>query len=224
MILKAREDFMVFEQPKFIAKWLTVVSYSRSNVVIDHCRGKGGRFVTVLWTRDFLARPILPGNRSLFMKKKRKSNIFENCTCQQVNMAKNSALQISNTHFDRSRCWQHLQEATKKTVSFTVSWQKQIKLCVYSQKGELFNLSTFPFQSLMLKLTKKLKLWFAMFENTVKIQLLCICCLRLHVHACIHPWIKLLVFFVVSSLTLLRSLRVYILKQLFTSGSVSIVE
>ena len=157
MILKAREDFMVFEQPKFIAKWLTVVSYSRSNVVIDHCRGKGGRFVTVLWTRDFLARPILPGNRSLFMKKKRKSNIFENCTCQQVNMAKNSALQISNTHFDRSRCWQHLQEATKKTVSFTVSWQKQIKLCVYSQKGELFNLSTFPFQSLMLKLTKKIK-------------------------------------------------------------------
>ena len=158
------------------------------------------------------------------MEKKRKANIFENCTCQRVNMARNTALQINIAHLDRSRCWQHLQEATKKTVSFTVSWQKKIKLCVSSQKGKLFKLSTFSFQLSMLKLTKKLKLWFAMFENTIKIQLLCICCLRLHVHAWTHPWIRLLVFFMVSSLTLLRSLRVYILKQLFPSVSVNIVE
>ena len=150
------------------------------------------------------------------MEKKRKANIFENCTCQIVNMAGNTAMQINNAHPDRNRCWQHLQEA--------VSWQKQIKPCVSSQKGELLKLSTFSFQSLMLKLTKKWKLWFAMFENTVKIQLLCICCLRQHVHAWIHPWIKLIVFFMVSFLILLRSLRVYTLKQLFTSGSVDIVE
>ena len=109
------------------------------------------------------------------MENKRKANIFENYTCQQVNMARNTALQIMNPHLDRSRCWQHLQETIKKTVSFTVqSWQKQIKLCVSSRKGELFKLATFSFQSLMLKLTKKLKPRFAMFENTVKIQLLCI--------------------------------------------------
>ena len=109
------------------------------------------------------------------MENKRKANIFENYTCQQVNMARNTALQIMNAHLDRSRCWQHLQEAIKKTVSFTVqSWQKQMKLCVFTRKGELFKLSTFSFQSLMLKFTKKLKLRFAMFENTVKIQLLCI--------------------------------------------------
>ena len=64
--------------------------------------------------------------------------------------------------------WCTFARSDKKTVSFTVSWQKQIKLCVSSQKGELFKLSTFSFQSLMLKRTKKLKLWFAMFENTVK--------------------------------------------------------
>ena len=41
--------------------------------------------------------------------------------------------EINNAHLDRSRCWQHLQEATKKTFSFTVSWQKQIKLYYSSQ-------------------------------------------------------------------------------------------
>ena len=161
------------------------------------------------------------------MEKKRKANIFENYTCQQVNMARTTALQIMNPHLDRSRCWQHLQETIKKTVSFTVqSWQKQIKLCVSSRKGELFKLSTFSFQSLMLKFTKQLKLWFVLFENTIKIQLLCIGCLRLYVHAWIHPWIKLIVFFffMVSFLILLRSLLVHVLKQLFTSGSVNIVE
>ena len=136
------------------------------------------------------------------MEKKRKASIFENYTCQQVNMARNTALQIMNAHLDGSRCWQHLQEAIKKkTVSFTVqSWQKQMKLCVFSRKGELFKLSTFSFQSLMLKLTKKLKLRFAMFENTANIQLLYICCLRLHVHPWIHQWIKLIVSFTVSFL------------------------
>ena len=150
------------------------------------------------------------------MEKKRKANIFKNCTCQQVNMARNTLTSIVAAV--NSNC-----KKRQKKVSFSVSWQKQIKLCVSSQKAELFKLSTFSFQSLMLKFTKQLKLWFAMFENTIKIQLLCICCLRLQVHALIHPWIKLVVFFMVSSLILLRSLRVHILKQLFTSGSVNTV-
>ena len=70
MILKVREDFMVSKQTKqrdFIAKWFTVADFHTLEAMfmyIDHYSGKGSRFVTVLWTRDFLARPILPGNRS----------------------------------------------------------------------------------------------------------------------------------------------------------------
>ena len=52
-------------------------------------------------------------------------------------------------------------------------------------------------------------------EDTVSLKILLsqIFCLRLHVHACINPLIKPIVF---TFLILLRSLRVYILKQLFT--------
>ena len=158
------------------------------------------------------------------MEKKRKANIFENCTCQRVKMARNTALQINNAHLDRGRCWQHLQEATKKLSHSRGVDRRKWSSVFLLRKGNYLKLSTFSFQSLMLKLTKKLKLWLAMFENTLKIQLLFICCLRLHVHAWIHPWIKLIVFFMVSFLILLRALRVYILKQLFASGSVNIVE
>ena len=60
-------------------------------------------------------------------------------------------------------------------------------------------------------------------EDTVSLKILLsqIFCLRLHVHACINPLIKPIVF---TFLILLRSLRVYILNQLFTLGSVHIVE
>ena len=40
----------------------------------------------------------------LEMEEKRKANIFENCMCQQVNMARNTALQVKNAHLDRSHC------------------------------------------------------------------------------------------------------------------------
>ena len=66
-------------------------------------------------------------------RKKRKANIFENCTCQQVNKAKNNA---DKQHSPRS--WPLLTSfarSAKKTFSFTVSLQKQIKLYVSSQKG-----------------------------------------------------------------------------------------
>ena len=75
-----------------------------------------------------------------------------------------------------------------------IVWQRLFNITRILQTTAL-QLSTFSFQSLMLKLTKIFKVWFAMFENTVKINLLCICCLRLHVQAWIHPWIKLIVFF-----------------------------
>ena len=65
-------------------------------------------------------------------RKKRKANIFENCTCQQVDKAKNTA---DRQHSPRS--WPLLTtfaRSAKKTFSFTVSLRKQIKLYVSSQK------------------------------------------------------------------------------------------
>ena len=78
----------------------------------------------------------------------------------------------------------------------------------------------------MLKLTKldtkRLKLSFALFEDTVKIfahLLFTALCSRMN-----SPVNQTNSFLMVSFLILLRSLRVIILKQLFTSGSVNIVE
>ena len=80
----------------------------------------------------------------------------------------------------------------------------------------------------MLKLTKldtkRLKLSFAVFEDTVKVltfahPLFTASCSRLH-----SPVNQTNRFLMVSFLILLRSLRVNILKQLFTLGSVNIVE
>ena len=76
----------------------------------------------------------------------------------------------------------------------------------------------------MLKLkkldTKRLKLSFAMFEDTIKIYpLFTTSCSRMN-----SPVNQTNRFLMVSFLILLKSLRVNILKQLFTSGSVNIVE
>ena len=60
-----------------------------------------------------------------------------------------------------------------------------------------------------------------MFENTVKTVLHL---LFTATRSRMNSPVKLIVFFTVSFLILLRSLRVFILKQLFTSGSVNIVE
>ena len=47
---------------------------------------------------------FLPINSIEFMEKKGKENIFENCTCQQVNKNKERqrTLQTHNNHLDRS--------------------------------------------------------------------------------------------------------------------------
>ena len=71
--------------------------------------------------------------------------------------------------------------------------------------------------------TKRLKLSFAVFEGTVKIYLLRVHCLRLRSRMN-SPVNQTKRFLMVSFLILLRSLRVNIVKQLFTSGSVNIVE
>ena len=85
-------------------------------------KGKRGRFVTLLGTPDFLARPILPRNRTQFMEKKKKKKekqIFSKIV-RANKLKRQRTQQMNNDHFDRS-CCQHLQEATKKTFSFTVN-------------------------------------------------------------------------------------------------------
>ena len=72
------------------------------------------------------------------MEEKRKANIFENCTCQQVNMARNTALQIKNAHLDCSRCWQHLQEATKKLSRSQWVGRSKKGLCFFSETSNIF--------------------------------------------------------------------------------------
>ena len=63
-----------------------------------------------------------------------------------------------------------------------------------------------------------------MFEDTVKIYLLRIHCLRASCSRMNAPVNQTNRFLLLSLLILLRSLRVNIPKQLFTSGSVNIVE
>ena len=70
-------------------KWLTVFDFLYARSYVNHYRGKGGRFVTVLQFRDFLARPIFTYKEKLVYGEKKKANIFANSTCQQVNKGKN---------------------------------------------------------------------------------------------------------------------------------------
>ena len=115
MILKVIKEFMVFKQRDFIAKWFTVVDLHTLEAMflltttvekrpLCHCFVNSG----------FPRKTNFAWKEKLIYGEKRKENIFENCTCKQVNMAGNTALQLNNAHLDSSRCWQHVQEATKK--------------------------------------------------------------------------------------------------------------
>ena len=66
MILKVRKDFMVFKQRDFIAKWFTVVDFHtlEAMFLLTTTAEKEAALSLIFWTRDFLAWPILPENRS----------------------------------------------------------------------------------------------------------------------------------------------------------------
>ena len=64
------------------------------------------------------------------LREKKGQQIFPK-TVRASKLIRQRTIQINNAHLDSTRCWQFFQEATKKkkkTYSFTVSWQKQIKL------------------------------------------------------------------------------------------------
>ena len=95
MILKVRKDFMAFKQRDFVAKWFTVVDFHTLKAML-----------LLTTTEENEAAPLLLfcelgiSSQDQFClkievnlwRKKRKANIFENCTCQQVNMTRNTAL------------------------------------------------------------------------------------------------------------------------------------
>ena len=116
MISKVWKDFTVFRERDFIAKLFTVVDFHTLEAMFLLTTTEEKEAALSLFrevgisSQDQFCLEIV----SQFMEKKRKANIFENCTCQQVNIARNTVLHKNNAHFDPSRCWQHLQEATKK--------------------------------------------------------------------------------------------------------------
>ena len=62
--LEPKEDKKYLKTRNF--KWFTVSDFLCADeaMLTTTCRGKRDRFFTVLWTLDFLTRPILPRNRS----------------------------------------------------------------------------------------------------------------------------------------------------------------
>ena len=109
MIWKVRKDSVVFKQLYFIAKRFTVVDYHTLEAMFLFTTiEKNKETVTVLWTRDFLPRPFCLEIKVNLWRKKGKQ-LFPKTV-----VARNSVLQINNTHLNRSHCWQHLQEVTKK--------------------------------------------------------------------------------------------------------------
>ena len=96
MILKVRRDFVVFKQRDFIAKWFAVVDFHTVEVMFSLTTTEEGAAALSL----FCELGIFSQNQFCLeievnlLRKKRKANIFENCTCQQVSMARNTALQI----------------------------------------------------------------------------------------------------------------------------------
>ena len=107
--------------------------------------------------------------------------------------------EINSAHPGRSPCWQHLQEATKKTFSVSVSWQKQINeaLFFFSELGSTIICHVWRY-----------------YKDLTFANLFMASCSRMN-----SPVNQTTRFSMVSCLILLRSLLVNILKQLFTSGS-----
>ena len=169
----------------------------------------------VLWAQRFLTRKIWPNNEVYLWQTNLKVNVCRNSTVQ-VNTRKNttwkttSYLEEPNRHF----CQHFMRRTTQQTISVInlASQQKTTKLFFSSQVRKQFKLLAVPFKSLR-------------------------CCLRSDKLVNCHVWkfykdlflncrvsswpdlsIKSYSLMVSSrSPILLRSLRVYILKQLFFS-------
>ena len=102
----------------FIVKWFTVVDFlpARSNVNL-HNRAKLSRLLLHCFVNSgFPRKTNFAYTQRLIYGEKRKANVFENCTCQQVNKAKNTA---GKQHSPRS--WPLLTVREEFTLIFA-SW------------------------------------------------------------------------------------------------------
>ena len=150
MILKVRKDFMVFKQRDFIAKWFTVVDFIRSKQFFYWPVQRKTRPLSLFCELGISSHDQLCLKVDVNLWRKKGKQIFSKtvrgseltCTWQGTLRCRWTTLTSIVATVD-SIC----KKGPKKTVSFTVIWQKKIKLCVSSQKGELFKLSTFSFQS-----------------------------------------------------------------------------
>ena len=171
----------------------------------------------VSWTQDFLTRKIWSKNRSLFMTNKSESKClpkFYVSSKQEKECYRKtkSYLEQPSRHF----CQHFMRRTTQQTLLAInlASQQKTTKLYFSSQVRKQFKLLAVPFKPLR-------------------------CCLRndklvnchvwkfykdLFLNCRVSSWPDLSIksyFLLISSLILLRSLCVYILKQLFFSISVN---
>ena len=90
----------------------------------------------------FSRKTNFANKKKLIYGEKRKANILENCTCQQVK-TKQRTLEINNAHLDRSRCRQHLQEATKNCLIHGELTETNKALLFFSELGSNLNFRRF---------------------------------------------------------------------------------
>ena len=153
----------------------------------------------------FLNKKILSKNRSLFMTNKFESKCLQKFYVsskheKECYMKTTSYLEEPNRHF----CQHFMRRTTQQTFLAInlASQQKTTKLYFSSQVGKQFKLLTVPFTLLRCCWRSgEVVKCISMFENSAK---------------SIKSYL-----FMVSSRILLRSLRVYILKQLLFSISVN---
>ena len=118
MTLRARKDFMVFKQREVVyCSWLFVRSklclpLQRKTRSLCHCFVISG----------FSRKTNFACKWKLIMEK-RGRQIFSKIA-RASKLTRQRTLETNNVHLDRSRRWQHLQEATKKSFSFTVSCRR----------------------------------------------------------------------------------------------------
>ena len=171
----------------------------------------------VSWTQRLLTRKFGPKIKVYLWQTNLKANVCKNSTFQ-VNRKKNCTGRRRLTSSNRAAshfCQHFMRRTTQQTLSAInlASQQKTTKLYFSSQVRKQFKLLAVPFKPLR-------------------------CCLRndklvnchvwkfykdLFLNCRVSSWPDLSIksyFLMVSSLILLRSLRVYILKQLFFSISV----
>ena len=160
----------------------------------------------VSWTQRFLRRKFWLKNRSLFMTNKFKRKCLQKFYISSKQEKEwyrktTSYLEQPSRHF----CQHFMRRTTQQTLLAInlASQQKLTKLYFSAQVRTQFKLLTVPFNPLRCGLRSD-RLVFILFLN----------------FRVLWP-INQIDFLMVSSLILLRSLRVYILKQLFFSISVT---